>query len=117
MGDMSGPHVFAEDDNHQFLDIWYNKTGKVTIKVSNGQKFKPMYVVAHVSFLSGGTVVANQDYHAYCAAPDVGGGKEQWLVFAGPGVSADSLTAKTNKEKPWIKDDVRVGVSGSWPLP
>lgn len=119
MSDMSGPHVFANDDNHQFIDVWYNENDNVTIKVSNGQRFQPMWIVAHINFLSNGQIVASKDYHVYCGAPDVGGGKERWFVFPGPGVAADSLQATTNKEAAWTTpgDGWEVHVGGSWPAP
>ncbi|MGT2467454.1 hypothetical protein ACVOMV_25100 [Mesorhizobium atlanticum] len=118
--DTSGPHAFFNDDRNQFVDLWYNTNGHVTIKVSNGRPWRPMWVVAHTVFRSAGTVVANKDYHVYCKSPNPGGGGgDNWFVYPGPGVAADSVSVTTNKEAPWGKPkggwEVSISVSGPAP--
>ena len=101
--DTSGLHAFFNDDRHQFVDFWLNEDGNVTIKVSNGRQWRPMWVVVHASFMSGEQVLARKDYHVYCQSPLPGGhGQEAWFRFAGPGMAGiTSVTVHTNKERPW----------------
>jgi hypothetical protein len=100
--DTSGIHAFFNDDKNQFIDFWLNTDGNVTIKASNGRPWRPMWVVAHATFMSGGTVLGKADYHVYCPSPNPGGkGAETWFRFAGPGLSPDKVVVTTNKEKPW----------------
>jgi|HubBroStandDraft_6_1064221.scaffolds.fasta_scaffold713254_2 hypothetical protein len=102
-GDMSGIHGYAEDDRSQLVDLWLNTSGNVTIKVSNGRQWRPMWVVVHAHFMSGNQVLTTKDYHVFCQSPLPGGpGKETWFNFKGPGVvGVSSISLGTNKEKPW----------------
>lgn len=118
--DLSGPHAFFNDDRNQFVDLWYNSNGHVTMKVSNGRPWRPMWVVAHAVFKSGVTVTARKDYHVYCKSPNPGGpGQENWFVYPGPGVSADSVSVTTNKEAPWghPRGGWEISISVSGPAP
>ena len=101
--DMSGIHAFFNDDRNQFVDFWLNDNGHVTIKVSNGRQWRPMWVVVHATFTSGGQVLGKKDYHVYCESPNPGGhGKERWFTFATPGIAGPTgVTISTNKEAPW----------------
>lgn len=60
--DTSGIHGFFNDDRNQFVDVWLNTSGTLTVKVSNGRPWRPMWVVMHVAFMSGGQVVGRKDY-------------------------------------------------------
>jgi hypothetical protein len=104
-GDMSGIHSFFNDDRNQFVDFWLNNDGRVTIKVSNGRPWRPMWVVLHATFLSGSQVLGKKDYHVYCASPTPGGhGNEQWFLYGNPGFSGvTTISVSTNKEAPWGK--------------
>jgi hypothetical protein len=83
--DMSGIHAFFNDDKRQFVDLWLNGSG-VTVKVSNGRQWRPMWVVLHATFKSGDQVLGTRAYHVYCESPDPGGhGKERWFTYANPG--------------------------------
>ena len=61
-GDTSGIHAFFNDDKNQFVDLWLNNNGKITVKVSNGGPWRPMWVVLHATFLSGNQVIGRKDY-------------------------------------------------------
>ncbi|MDX0592442.1 hypothetical protein GOL39_28685 [Sinorhizobium medicae] len=118
--DTSGPSAFFNDDKNQFVEVWHNTNGNVTVKVSNGRPWRPMWVVAHVVFRAGKDTVANADYHVYCKSPNPGGGgEENWFVYPGPGVFADSLSVTTNKEDPWghPKGGWTISISVSGPMP
>ncbi|MCS0463493.1 MULTISPECIES: hypothetical protein [Rhizobium] len=119
--DTSGVHAFFNDDKNQFVDLWLNNDGNVTIKASNGRPWRPMWVVAHANFMSGGQSVAKKDYHVYCPSPNAGGkGAETWFKFVGPGVSGiDKIGLSTNKEKPWgkPKGEWTIMISTSAPAP
>ena len=101
--DTSGIHGFFNDDRNQFVDVWLNISGALTVKVSNGRPWSPMWVVMHVAFMSGSQIVGRKDYHVFCASSVPGGhGNERWFKYANPGfggVTAISVT--TNKEAPW----------------
>jgi hypothetical protein len=101
--DTSGIHAFFNDDRNQFVDFWQNANGQVTIKVSNGRPWRPMWVVLHAKFLSRGQVVGRKDYHVYAPSPNPGGGgAERWFHFGNPGFAAvTAITVSTNKEAPW----------------
>jgi hypothetical protein len=101
--DTSGIHAFFNDDRSQFVDFWQNTNGQVTIKVSNGRPWRPMWVVLHANFLSGGQVVGRKDYHVYAPSPNPGaGGTERWFHFGNPGFAGvTAITVTTNKEAPW----------------
>lgn len=110
--DTSGVHAFFNDDRKQFVDFWLNTNGKVTIKVSNGRPWRPMWVVVHAFFKDGSSTVATKDYHVYCQSPAPGGGgQENWFVFPGPGVAATTVSVTTNKEAPWTNP------GGGWEIP
>lgn len=100
--DMSGFHAFFEDDRNQFVDAWLNDSGTITMKVSNGRPWRPMHVVVHVTFFSGGVIIGKQDYRVSCVAPlGGGGGKEEWYTFPpAPIVGATSISITTNKVSP-----------------
>jgi hypothetical protein len=101
--DMSGMHAFFNDDRNQFVDFWLNDSGNVTIKVSNGRPWRPMWVVLHATFKTGDQVLGKKDYHLYCESPNPGGhGKERWFTYANPGFAGvTSVSISTNKEAPW----------------
>ena len=102
--DMSGIHAFFNDDRNQFVDFWLNDNGHVTVKVSNGRQWRPMWVVVHATFTSGGQVLGERHYHVYCESPNPGGhGKERWFTYANPGFAGGvtSVNISTNKEAPW----------------
>jgi hypothetical protein len=98
--DLSGLHGFFNDDRHQFVDVWYNTNAKVTIKASNGQRFRPMYLTVHVTYILNGVVQAIKHYSVMCESPTGGGGAETWYVFAGLGVSANEISVTPNKRSP-----------------
>jgi hypothetical protein len=101
--DTSGIHAFFNDDRNQFVDFWRNSNGQVTIKVSNGRPWRPMWVVLHANFLSGGQIVGRKDYHVYAPSPNPGAsGAERWFHFGDPGFAGvTAITVTTNKEAPW----------------
>lgn len=101
--DTSGIHAFFNDDRSQFVDFWQNTNGQVTIKVSNGRPWRPMWVVLHATFLSGGQVIGRKDYHVYAPSPNPGGGgAERWFHFDNPGFTGvTAIAVSTNKEAPW----------------
>jgi hypothetical protein len=103
--DMSGIHAFFNDDRSQFVDFWLNDTGNVTIKVSNGRPWRPIWVVLHATFTSGGQVLGKKDYHVYCESPNPGGhGQERWFTYANPGFAGvTGISISTNKEAAWGK--------------
>jgi hypothetical protein len=103
--DLSGIHAFFNDDRSQFVDLWLNVAGNVTVKVSNGRPWRPMWVVLHATFKSGDQVLGKKDYHVYCESPIPGGhGYERWFKFPNPGfVGVTSVSISTNKEAPWGK--------------
>jgi hypothetical protein len=115
--DTSGIHAFFNDDRNQFVDVWLNENGHVTIKASNGRPWRPMWVVVHATFLSGGQVVGKKDYHVYCGSPTPGGGgNEKWFVYDSPGFAGvTALSVTTNKEAPWGRPQGgwEVEISGS----
>lgn len=100
--DMSGLHAFFNDDRNQFVDLWLNDGGSVTVKVSNGRPWRPMWVVVHATFKAGDAVLGTKDYHVFCESPNPGGhGQERWFTFAGtPFIGATSVSITTNKEAP-----------------
>jgi hypothetical protein len=102
-GDMSGTHKFFNDDRNQFVDFWQNTNGRITIKVSNGRPWSPMWVVVHATFMSGSQVVGKKDYHVFCGSPKPGGkGGERWFVYNNPGFGGvTDIVISTSKEKPW----------------
>jgi hypothetical protein len=110
----TGPHAFFNDDAHQFVDVWYNPNGKVTIKVSNGQRYRDMFVNATVDFILSGQVVKTEVYAVMCRHAGGGGGNEQWYVLFGPGVAADSIRVRTNKRNPTSGE---IGGETSIPIP
>jgi hypothetical protein len=101
--EMSGIHAFFNDDRSQFVDLWLNDGGNVTVKVSNGRPWRPMWVVLHATFKSGDLVLGKKDYHVYCESPNPGGhGKERWFTYPNPGFAGvTSVSISTNKEAPW----------------
>jgi hypothetical protein len=115
--DTSGIHAFFNDDSSQFVDLWLNDNGHVTIKASNGRPWRPMWVVVHATFLSGSQVMGKKDYHVYCGSPTPGGhGNEKWFVYGNPGFSGvTAVSLSTNKEAPWgrPKGGWEVEISGS----
>jgi hypothetical protein len=117
--DTSGIHAFFNDDKNQFVDFWLNQDGNITIKVSNGRQWRPMWVVAHANFMSGNQLLTRIDYHVYCQSPIPGGhGAETWFRFAGPGVSGvSSIVLTTNKGAPWGKPSGGWEVMISVPIP
>jgi hypothetical protein len=118
--DMSGIHAFFNDDQNQFVDAWDNSNGQITIKASNGRPWRPMWVVVHATFMSGGQVVGKKDYHVFCGSPVPGGhGNERWFHYGNPGFGViTGLTVTTNKEAPWGSPkggwEVEVSTSGSF---
>jgi len=99
--DTSGIHAFVQDERNQFVDFWLNTTGTVTIKASNGRQLYPMWIVVHATYYMNNQVLSTKDYHVYCPSPTPGGGgREVWLVFLGPGVTADRVGLSTNKLGP-----------------
>ena len=102
--EMNGIHASVIDDSSQFVDLWLNTDGNITIKVSNGRPWRPMWVVAHANFFSGNESVGKQDYHVYCPSPNPGGhGAETWFKFGAPPISGEvtRIVLSSNKEKPW----------------
>jgi hypothetical protein len=104
-GDMSGIHAFFNDDRNQFVDFWLITNGRVTMKVSNGRPWRPMWVVVHATYLSGNQVLGKKDYHVFCPSPTPGGhGAEKWFLYGNPGFSGvTAVSISTNKEAPWGK--------------
>lgn len=101
--DQSGIHGFVNDDRNQFVDLWLNSDGGLTVKVSNGRPWRPMWVVVHVSFRSeANQEIGRQDLHVYCPSPNPGGrGAEKWFHFPTPGFSGvHHLVLTSNKEAP-----------------
>jgi hypothetical protein len=115
--DMSGIHAFFNDDRNQFVDFWLNDNGHVTVKVSNGRPWRPMWVVIHATFLASGQIVGKKDYHVFCGSPTPGGhGNEKWFAYGNPGFSGvTAVSITTNKEAPWGKPQGgwEVEISGS----
>ncbi|TPJ18858.1 hypothetical protein FJW04_05955 [Mesorhizobium sp. B2-7-3] len=101
--DTSGIHAFFNDDRNQFVDFWLNTNGQVTVKVSNGLPWRPMWVVLHANFISGDQVIGRKDYHVFAPSPNPGGGgAERWFHFGNPGFAGvTAITVSTNKEAPW----------------
>lgn len=116
-GDTSGIHAFFNDDKNQFVDLWLNNNGKITVKVSNGGPWRPMWVVLHATFLSGNQVIGRKDYHVFCPSPNPGGhGGEKWFLYGNPNFgSVTAVSISTNKEGPWgkPKGGWEVDISGS----
>lgn len=105
--DTSGIHQFQNDDRNQFADLWLNSDGKITIKVSNGRPWRPMWIVLHATFLSEEREpIAKRDYHVFCPSPRPGGhGEERWFNFPGNGLEGTaSIGLSSNKEAPWGED-------------
>lgn len=115
--DTSGIHGFFNDDRNQFVDVWLNTSGTLTVKVSNGRPWSPMWVVMHVVFLSGSQVLGKKDYHVFCASSIPGGhGNERWFKYGNPGFAGvTAISVTTNKEAPWGKPQGgwEVDISGS----
>ncbi|TGS85774.1 hypothetical protein EN817_20800 [Mesorhizobium sp. M3A.F.Ca.ET.174.01.1.1] len=115
--DTSGIHGFFNDDRNQFVDVWLNTSGALTVKVSNGRPWRPMWVVMHVAFMLGGQVVGRKDYHVFCPSPVPGGhGNERWFKYANPGFGGvTEISVTTNKEAPWghPSGEWEVDISGS----
>lgn len=119
--DTSGVHAFFNDDRSQFVDFWLNSNGFVTIKVSNGRPWRPMWVVLHANYMAGGKTIATKDYHVYCKSPNPGGGgEENWFKFPAPSLSSvENVSVYTNKEAPWktVKEGWTPSISVSAPTP
>ncbi|MGO6690735.1 hypothetical protein ACCS54_07215 [Rhizobium johnstonii] len=101
--DTSGIHAFVNDDRNQFVDLWLNTDGGLTVKVSNGRPWRPMWVVVHVSYRSEtNQEIGRQDLHVYCPSPNPGGhGAERWFEFPPPAVSGvHHIALSSNKEAP-----------------
>ncbi|WP_457578180.1 hypothetical protein [Ensifer adhaerens] len=101
--DLSGIHAFVNDDRNQFVDLWQNDSGKLTVKVSNGRPWRPMWVVVHVSYRSeSNQEIGKQDLHVYCPSPNPGGGgAERWFEFPSAGIGGvHHIALSSNKEAP-----------------
>lgn len=101
--DTSGIHAFVNDDRNQFVDLWQNNSNTLTVKVSNGRPWRPMWVVVHVSYRSeSNQEIGRQDLHVYCPSPNPGGhGAERWFEFPSAGiVGAHHIALSSNKEAP-----------------
>jgi hypothetical protein len=108
----TGVHGFNEDDRSQFVDIWENNGGNITVKVSNGRPWVPMWVVMNVVYWSGNQVLARKDYHVFCKSPRPGGhGEENWFEFPPVGPSVTRIEVATHKERPWKRP------SDDWVMP
>jgi hypothetical protein len=122
MPDTSGKHAFFNDDRSQFVDLWLNNDGNITIKASNGRPWRPMWVVVHAEFYGPNKLLlTRKDYHVYCQSPfPGGGGEENWFRFKGPDIGgAEIISLSTEKEAPW-KDvrggwEIVISVSGNKP--
>ena len=99
----TGVYAFFPDDRNQFVEMWLNTDGNISVKVSNGRPWRPMWVVAHAQFYVGDQLIASRDFHVYCRSPNPGGhGAEQWFKFSGAGLAGVTrIYAHTNKEAPW----------------
>jgi hypothetical protein len=116
--DTSGIHAFAEDDRNQFVDFWLNTNGMVTIKASNGRQWSSIWIVVHATYYMNNQVLTTDDYRFYCPPPNPGGGgREVWLVFLGPGVTADKVGLSTNKQGPIPDPAVRLAEQLRPPIP
>lgn len=101
--DTSGIHAFVNDDRNQFVDLWQNEKGTLTVKVSNGRPWRPMWVVVHVSYRSeSNQEIGRQDLHVYCPSPNPGGhGAERWFEFPSPALDGiHHIVLSSNKEAP-----------------
>ena len=93
----------VEDDRHQFVDFTANGDGTITLKVSNGSKFNPMWVVVHTDYFSeSGESLGRRSYRVYCPAPSIGGGQERSFTFPDPNVGDFAgVLMHSNKMAPW----------------
>jgi hypothetical protein len=95
-------HAFVNDDDSQFVDIWLNQNGTVTIKASNGKPNRYMSLQVKVRFFSGDNVIGDREYrNINCAAPNgYGPGKECWFEnLPGTGLSGvTKITGETHKQ-------------------
>lgn len=119
--EMTGLHAFQNDDRNQFADFWLNTDGNVSIKVSNGRPWRPMWIVLHARFMSGNQLLAQKDYHVYCQSPFPGGhGAETLFTFSGPGVTGvTNILLSSNKQAPWknVQGGWEIMISASRPAP
>ena len=108
--DTSGPQFHAEDDRNQFVTVWMNNNHGLTVKVSNGRPWRPMWVVLHVRYFdSAGRELGKRSFRVYCPSPvPTRGGAEKWFHFPSAGMAgATRLVLTTNKDKPWGADGNR----------
>lgn len=115
--DTTGIEGFVNDDRHQFAQLWINPDGNVTIKVSNGRQWNPMWIVLHAHYYAGDQLLRTVDYHVYCPSPNpFGGGKENWFRYAGPNVPATRVVLTSNKTKPWTVPEAGWTPTISWAI-
>ncbi|RWP68167.1 hypothetical protein [Mesorhizobium sp.] len=94
-------HAFVNDDDSQFVDIWLNQSGTVTIKASNGKPNRYMSIRVIVYFFSGARVVSKEYQNINCVAPNgYGPGKECWFEnMTGPGITGiTKISAESHKQ-------------------
>ena len=94
-------HAFVNDDDSQFVDIWRNENGTITMKVSNGKPSRDMNLQVTVYFLSGDHVIGEREYrNIYCPGPGSFGGKECWYEnMPGPQlIGVTKIAAESHKQ-------------------
>lgn len=95
-------HAFVNDDDSQFVDIWLNHNGTLTMKASNGKPNRYMDLRVKVYFFSGDNIIGNKEYsNIRCPPPNgYGPGKECWFEnMPGPGLSGvTKLSAESHKQ-------------------
>lgn len=95
-------YAFVNDDDSQFVDIWLNQNGTVTMKASNGKPNRYMDLRVKVYFFSGNHIIGDKEYHnIHCPAPNgYGPGKECWFEnMPGPGLSGvTKISAESHKQ-------------------
>ena len=96
----TGLTAHVEDDRHQFVDL-YEADGNIVLKVSNGRKFRPMWLEVTAQYYEGERLVHTERYGVYCPAPSFGGGQERYFTFPGVTGTITKVVLHSNKRAPW----------------
>lgn len=94
-------YAFAEDMRSQFVELWMPENGNVKIKVSNGRKLKPMWLLVKADFYQGDRVVHTAYYGVYCPSPGFGKGEENWFTFPGVSGVISKVAMSTYRQDSW----------------
>jgi hypothetical protein len=95
-------HAFVNDGDSQFVDIWRNINGTITIKASNGKPSRDMNLRIIVYFFADNLQIGTKEFrNIYCPAPNgYGPGKECWYEnMSGPSLSGvTKISAESHKQ-------------------